>query len=193
MLPLNYIIHSVMAAGRMIKFDGNAINDFDISERGFWRSFFAAVLVLPFSLMMAASRYDLITDGVSIGVISNDIPFGRFMFVEMVAYVISWTAYPVLMSVFVKHLNCQQNYIRGVVAYNWSSFWQNAVYVPLALVSAESGGPFALIVLVAVLAYGWFVAWKGFGVSKFQAFMLIGLDLSIGIIISFWANRIVLG
>jgi len=193
MLPLNYIIHSVMAAGRMIKFDGNAINDFDISERGFWRSFFAAVLVLPFSLMMAASRYDLITDGVSIGVISNDIPFGRFMFVEMVAYVISWTAYPLLMSVFVKHLNCQQNYIRGVVAYNWSSFWQNAVYVPLALVSAESGGPFALIVLVAVLAYGWFVAWKGFGVSKFQAFMLIGLDLSIGIIISFWANRIVLG
>lgn len=193
MLPINYIVRSALVAGRMIRFDGNAINDFDISPRGFWYSFYAAVLVAPFSLMMAANRYSLINDGSSIGVIADDISLGRFMLVEIIAYVIAWTAYPVLMAVFVKNLNCEQNYIRGVVSYNWAAFWQNAVYVPMALIGSQSGTPIALFVLIAVLVYGWYVAWKGFGISKFQAVMLVGLDLSIGIIISFWANRLVVG
>lgn len=193
MLPLNHMVASVITAGRMIKFDSSAINDFDITPTGFWRSFYAAMLVVPFSLMMAIDRYHLISGGEAIGVVASDIPLGRFMVVEVIAYVIAWTAYPVLMAIFVKHLNCEQNYIRGVVSYNWAAFWQNVVYVPMATLGATSGTPLTLLVLIAVLVYGWYVAWKGFGISKFQAVMLVGLDLSIGIIISFWANRLALG
>ena len=190
MLPLNHIIHSVKTAGRMIRFDGNAIDDFDTTENGFWRSFYAALLVLPFSTLMAANRYNLITDGGSTGGVTSDISAGRFVIVEIIAYVIAWTAYPVLMAIFVRHLNCAQNYVRGIVAYNWAAFWQNAVYVPLALISVGSGTPLILFVLIGVLVYGWYVGWKGFGITRFQAAMLVGLDLSIGIIISFWANRL---
>ncbi|MEQ8665211.1 MAG: hypothetical protein RIC16_05750 [Rhodospirillales bacterium] len=189
MLPFNHMAASVMTAVRLARFDADAINAFDVSIRGFWYSFYAALLVAPFSLMMAMTRYGMIS--AEFGV---EPALLRFSLIEFIAYAISWTAYPVLMASFVRFLDCERNYIRGIVSYNWAAVLQNAVYTPVAIVSMSSGGlgPLPVMVLIAVLFYGWFVAWKGFGISRPQAVMLVGLDLSIGVIISFWANRILL-
>lgn len=190
MLPFNHMAASVITAVRLARGDGAAIDDFDTSRQGFWRSFYAALLVAPFSLMMALTRFDMMGDAPGGGP-----SFGIFFVVEIIAYVISWTAYPVLMASFVRFLDCERHYVRGVVSYNWAAVLQNVVYTPVAIASISNNGlgPLPFFVLLGVLVYGWFVAWKGFAITKPQAVMLVGLDLSIGVIISFWANRILFG
>ena len=190
MLPFNHMAASLMTAGRLARLDASAIDDFDTSPQGFWRSFYAAMLVAPLALMMALTHYRILVGDPGI-----EPSMTRFAIVELVAYVISWTAYPVLMASFVRYLGCERHYIRGIVAWNWATVLQNLLYVPVALAGMSGGGlgPLPFVVLVAVLIYGWFVAWKGFGIAKSQAVMLVGLDLSIGLMVSFWADRLLVG
>lgn len=193
MPSFNYMIASVMVALRLARGDGKAIDDFDISPAGFWRSFSAMLLVAPFSAMLAMTRYDIISGG-NLGAVSGAVTPGRFLLIEIIAYVIAWTAFPVLMATFVRYLDCQQNYIRGIVAFNWASVPQNVLYIPVAVASLNGAavGPLPFFVLIAVLVYGWFVLRNGFGITKGQAMMLVGLDLSIGVMISFWANKLLI-
>lgn len=196
MPPLDHITASIINAFRLALGKGDAVNDFDLSPTGFWTSFYATLIVAPFSLIMAMTHFDVINSGIGeFGTRTEPVSAGRFIIVQMINYVISWTVYPVLMAIFVRPLNCTEHYIRGIVSYNWVAVLQNAFYTPVAIFSVTVGPISALpfLAMLAVLAYGWFVAWKGFGITRMQAATLVGLDLSVAIIISFWASRLIHG
>jgi len=186
MIPLNHYAASISAAIRLARLDAKGIDDFDITPTGFWRSFHAAGIVLPFYVITASARWSVVPETVS---------FARFAAVEAIAYVIAWTVFPVLMAFFVKFLDREENYIRGIVAFNWAAVLQNIVYTPVALagISGAALGPFAMVAILAVLVYGWFVLRHGFAVSAGTAWMLVGMDFSLGLMLTQWVHTLIGG
>ena len=87
-------------------------------------------------------------------------------------------------------LEREKQYLGFIVAYNWASVLQNAVYLPFAILFelgmfGGNGAEFVnLILLCLVLAYTWFVTRTALDVSGFVASGLVVLDVGLWIIVN---------
>ena len=145
---------ALYGALRLARFDPSGMDFFEQTETGFWRSFFAAVLVAPFYLMLTSIRHSGLTE---------TVPFVRFLAIETIAYVIAWVAFPLLMASLTRSLGREAHYIRYIVAYNWAAVWQNALYMPVAmlsvggLLSTANANVLGILALGLIVIYVWFV------------------------------------
>lgn len=184
---LSEILRSLYGAYRLARFDAGGLAFLDSTIGGFWRSFFAAVLVAPLYVIMLDGR-------LATGTIDGSP--ARFLAVEMIAYVIGWVAFPLVLTAVVRPIDRERHYLRYVVAYNWAAVWQNAVYLPLAILSLYGilpDGPatfFMLVVFVAVLVYLWFVARVGLDIPGPLAVSLVALDLGLSFLVEAVAERL---
>ncbi len=180
MLTFRELVAAVYGASLLARFDAAGMRVFDISLRGFWRSFMAAVLVAPLYAVLLAARPDAETAG--------GLPF---FVVTASAYVIHWVAFPLLMVTVTRLIDREQHYLGYIVAYNWSALLQNAVFLPLTLIALGGAlgdaGASLLTALVFgyILAYDWFVTRTALGIGRAGAAALVmlalGLDILIGI------------
>lgn len=173
MITLVEVARGVAGAYRLARRDPGGMAWFDDSPRGYWRSYWAAVVVAPAFLIL-----DLITGGFG-------EEFGlRAAAVQAIAYVIDWTAFPLAMIFVADTLNKWPRYRRYIVAYNWSNLIQMALLLPLAAIAvAFPSHPtlllaqFAGIVMLVYRAYIAHVALQvGFGVAA--GIVLIDVVLS---------------
>jgi len=180
MITIRETLSALYGAVRLARFDANGMAFFDISVRGFWRSFYAAAIVAPFYGILLAIRFSAA---------NIDASGPRYIAVEAIAYVISWVAFPVVMASFSRFLEREQRYLRFIVAYNWASVLQNAIYIPLAMLAASgaiSGGnanTLGIIVLIIILVYSWFIAITALDLSAGMATGVVALDLVLSIFI----------
>jgi hypothetical protein len=176
----------VYGAWRLARLDPEGLKYFDVTPAGFWFSFFAAVLSLPAYALIVVSTWMNAAD---------DVPVLRIGVVELIAYVIAWTAYPVILPLVLRALNREQHYIRGVVAYNWAAVIQYLVYMPVILLSLMgiSAGPLSLIVLFMVFFYSWYVAKTALDIHPFAAWGIVILDIIIGLVLGAWSENIIYG
>jgi hypothetical protein len=150
---------------------------FDQSIRGFWRSFYVAVLAAP--LWIIDSLIQLSNGHLSGGL-------ARFTIAEFIGYVISWVAYPIAAFYLSRFLDREEQYVGFIVAYNWSSLVQSAAQTTALVIASASLLPFGLGdlvyygVVLAILVYEWFVTRTALGVSTIVAAGFVGLDLAIG-------------
>lgn len=146
---------AVYAAYRLARGDASAIEYFDATLSGFWKSFFAAVLIAPFYLMLLFGRH-MVTA-------SDAIEPLRFYPVEMIGYVLAWVTFPLVMIPLADALDRRKHFFRFLVAYNWSSVLQQAVMLPISylllggIIPGELAGPLHLIIVGAILFYIWFI------------------------------------
>ena len=84
---------------------------FDRTVDGFWKSLFAAVLVLPPHVLMTMRNV-------------QDAPEVRYnlgdIITDLLIYVIIWLAYPVLMIAVTKVIDRQERFLDYIVPYNWA-------------------------------------------------------------------------
>ncbi len=153
----------------------------------FWRSFRAALLIAPFYVVLLSMRY-------AVGEVTT--PFGRFMVIEAIAYVIAWVAFPVMMDGLATLMDRRQHYIRCIVAYNWAAVLQNMLYLPLAMLSVSgvlppgSGGFLGFVILLAVMGYTWFVIRTALDIPGSRAFALVGIDFALSLLINGYAEKL---
>lgn len=172
---------SLYAAYRLARFDASGMAFFGASTEAAWRSFFAAVLVAPFYAALLAFRY------MGMG---EELDTLQFAAAEAIGYVISWTAYPVLMASVTQILGCRQRLIGYITVYNWSMVLQNAVFLPIGLLSVtnvlpeQAAGFLWLVAMVLVLAYLWFIARTALMISAFSALAVVVLDLVLSFLIN---------
>lgn len=140
-----YVYRSVYGAWRLALLDVGGMAHFDISVEGFWRSFFAAVPVAPFYVILIALNLQQ-----GEGAVPEP---GPFVLVKALVYVLSWVVFPLAMIVVVRLLSLGANYVPFIIAYNWSKVIQIAVIVAASLL----GDVVMLMAWLAVLAYVWFV------------------------------------
>ena len=176
MIGGQYVTNALYGAYRLARADTNGLSYFDNSTAGFWRSFFAAVLIAPLFLILLIIRFSVDDIGAS--------PV-RFYTVEAIAYVIGWVLFPLVVFYLVETLGKQERYMGFIIAYNWAAVLQNGFYLPFAilfqlgLIPVEAAGILNLLLLGLVLAYTWFVAKAALDISGAVAGGIIILDVGL--------------
>ncbi|NQV47182.1 MAG: hypothetical protein HQ504_05305 [Rhodospirillaceae bacterium] len=185
MLTIQEAFRSLYGAWRLAFMDKNALNFFDTSVAGFWRSFAAAGLIAPFYGMLMLMRYGF-------GEISAPLP--RYLAVVAIAYVISWLAFPVAMDPASQKMNRGGKFVAFIVAYNWAAVLQSALYLPFAmlsvsgLISADAAGFFGLVILTVLFAYSWIIARTVLEVTAAQATGVVILDFALSFLINVYSE-----
>ena len=156
------IAYSLYGAWRLARLDVTGMELFDRSVAGFWKSFFAAVLVAPAYLAMVLIELGGMT--VAAG------PLAIFI-VQSLVYVIVWLAYPLIMFYLTDQIGRAEKYIGFVVALNWASVIQMLAFMPVIFFNVAEVLPNAILGLVtlglflAILFYQGFVTRTALDIS----------------------------
>lgn len=177
-------MRALYGAYRLARLDATGMSHFDVSADGFWKSFFAAVIVAPLYVLFLLLHFQA-------G--ENDASFFRYVSIETIAYVITWVLFPLVMAGMTKFLGREDKFIAYIIAYNWASVWQNAVYLPVQILiaagvlSAEAGASFSIAVLMAVLFYVWFITRTALDVPVSTAAAIVVIDLLLSVLVNGFA------
>jgi len=184
-LTLREAMFAIFGAWRLAWMDRSGLHYFDRSADGALRSFFAALIVLPgYAVLVLLRLWDQLPQVSAL----------RFISVEGIAYVVSWTAFALAMHSITRAIGRERNYLGWLCAYNWSQVIQMAAYLP-AIAIAESGlvpssiGDFLVMaVTLAVLVYQWFVARSALEISGVAAAGTVALDFLLAVLITDFAD-----
>ncbi len=177
----------IFGAWQLAKYDAQGLRFFDNTVTAFWRSFFAAVIVLPAYVILIV----LVLGGLPVAVGGVSV-----LVIESIAYVIGWTAFPLVMFYLARLIDRDRFYFRYIAAYTWSAVLRYALFLIVG-VAAASGIPppsaaAALInfaAYIAILAYQWFIARVGLEVSAPGAGGIVLLDIVISLVIEGYTSQ----
>jgi len=174
------VVQALYGTWRFARLDRSAMRFFDLSHRGVWRSFWAAVLCYPLYVILLLHRLDADTIAQS--------GFLHILIVETIGYVAGWAAFPLIVLGFCRWLGHEEKGFDFIVVYNWSQVLQTALFVLVALIIKpmlpdELGQDVDLISDAAILAYEWFIALIVIGAGGWIAATIVLFDVILGTIL----------
>lgn len=164
----------------------------DLSLEGFWRSFAAILLLVPFALLALISQQRLVAaSGEAPGALS-----GGGLAVEAVALLADWFTFPLVFALLARPLGLGARYVPFIVARNWAAVIiaamvavVHAMHV-LGLVPSPVA-PFLLFAAIALaLRFSYVIARTTLAVSAGVAIPLVILDLLISLTVWTVVDRI---
>ncbi|MBT5433240.1 MAG: hypothetical protein P8Q36_19515 [Alphaproteobacteria bacterium] len=164
------ISSSLYGAWRLIFVDDEAMAHFNVSIEGFWRSFFAAILALPYFLVVIIWPAP-VAEGVT--------PWEPDPFMAGLAYILSWIIFPMVAAVLARLFELTQNYIGYITAFNWAGaliaqpLLILEVMTHAGVLSADAAAVLQLPIFVFVVWYGWVIARISLGATAWIAAALI--------------------
>ena len=168
---------------------------FDASFGGFWRSFLAFFLILPFYLSISAAEQNLAIDlGDRTTPYDDSIRVIRFL-----ALMAGWVAFPLAMVWVCRALQLRQRYVLFITVYNWSSVPAMALltlpflFYQIGLFEAPNTALLYLIMIVSVVYYRWFIARTALQTSAVNAAGVVALDLILSFVIWKGLDRMLVG
>ncbi len=176
------IVYGIYGAWRLARLDASAMSYFDRTPAGFWKSFFAAVIVAPgFAIII----------GYELTQVEGEFEAGalRMFVVETLAYMLGWVAFPVIVHQICEAIGKRDAYLGFIVAFNWSKVIQMAVFLPaIALIATgllpeDSGTLLRWVISMLILSYQWFVTRTALAVTARGAVGFVVLDLVIDLIV----------
>lgn len=162
--------------------DRRGLTCFDPTIDGFWRSFRAALATYPLYLILLLLRVTVGQWAHTGGV--------RILTLETIAYVISWTAFPLVMLRVTAWLGRGDRFFGFMVVYNWSQLPETALFSIIALAGGigllpePAGGSFELAAAVAVIAFEWYLAALLLSIPFLPAALVVLIDLVLATTIS---------
>ena len=188
------VTRSIHGAWRIARMDPDALNYFDLSIDGFWRSFVALLVVAPFYIMFL-----ILNHGSQPGL---ELPTGPvvstefYVAVKLIAYIIGWLIFPLVMVPISRLLDLSQNYVPYIIVWNWSNVLVMAVILPTVLLfppAAQTGAAAKMVLMgaqIAMLFYGYLVARAGLRCKILTAVGVVVLDLLLSLLLSLMAGRL---
>lgn len=169
------------------------LSAFDISEKGFWRSFTAIWLTLPaYVVSVAIERLRLGHEG---GEILDSLWLDAIV---ALGHVAGFLALPVAMIWIARRLRVTDRYVPFVIVTNWISVMGILVLsVPAVLLLAGWATPslasfFSLAFAFLVLRVQWFATKLTLGVSSGLAVGIVGLGIALNLLVGS-TMRLVIG
>jgi hypothetical protein len=162
----------------LTRLDRGAMAFFDRSQRGFWNSFVAALLILPAFLILLSLRVE--------DAQWEAAGWARILLIEMIGYVVAWVAFPLLMVPVARLLGRETLWLDFIVAYNWSQVLQYAFYFAIVLLIGGRALPNAILQLVAAAAIGVPMLYEGavariaLDIPWTAAAMVVLIDFALG-------------
>lgn len=156
MISLAEIVYAIQGSLRLARFDRSGLDWFEFSERGFWRSFWAAVLSWPMFAIYVRANWAR-----AHALDATDIGFGTALLGQSLSYALAWALFPVVVMPLVKLFGLSARYVPYIVVRNWTSLVQTTV-VTIAvaigtLVPPAAADMLLMWVLIAVIVYEWFI------------------------------------
>ncbi len=192
-LSFDYVWAQVRAAVGILTREANAVAAFDFSFVGFFRSFLAAIVVLPLYAfeLIAGRRFinDLRALDPALAGNLPDISF-PYVLVEGVHYAAQWLVFPVLFVFLARMLRLTPRYVPFIVAYNWAVVpAMTFSAVPLLLYGLGIAGIEAtsflnLIAIAFVIYYRWIVALASLQCPPVTAAGIVIVDFLVSIFIT---------
>ncbi len=109
------ILRSLYGAWRLAASIESGMRYFTLTVDGFWRSFFAAVLVAPGYVILVAREL--------IGRVDT-FDLGWVVLVQVLAYALSWAAFPLAAVLLIRLFDLSGNYVALIVSLNWAAVIQ---------------------------------------------------------------------
>lgn len=185
MISSRELMTGIYGAWRFLHFDRAAVQYIDSSLHGVWKSFYAALVILPAVIVLRALLVTTNPD------IFADVQTSRIAIVFMLDYVFQWVLFPLLMFYIADAMGRSRQYASYIAARNWSHTIQLMIIFPPALlvlmISNENPGSPEMLLLVAHMAtwiYGWFIARTVLDISGLAAALIVLTDLTIGLLVS---------
>lgn len=181
-------LRSIFGAYRLAQFDRRAVQFFDGSREAAIRSFWVAAILLP---LWALNLLLLWTS------VDGPVSSFRLLAVKSLFYVVSWTAFPVLVALVSVALNQGHRFALFVAAYNWSQLIQAAILIPvmvLAYTGAVPDGVLRMLIFgyyIFVLVYQVFVIRTTLTVGWGEAAGLGVLDIALSFMMQSISDRMV--
>lgn len=169
---------------RLLCLDHRGIRYFDDSVEGFWKSFHAAVPVLPAYAILVSLK-------LSAPGISEEISAGplRIVLVEGIGYAMAWVAMPLAAYYLCEATGKVSGYLRYIAIYNWFQIALIAIHliatgiVGLGAVPERGAGTLEFISFTLRLGYLWFVAYVGLAAGAWIASLMVAVDFGLSVLI----------
>jgi hypothetical protein len=179
---------ALYGAWRLMRFDAGGLTWFDASLTGFWRSFFAAVVVAPAFALLVWLEFQARTE-----------PFnGAWAALVMsVTYVLGWAVFPLAAIPITRLLSLSDRYVPLIVAYNWISVPQVVLFLVVGLAGGRTADPSAAAMLLEmgavayILVYQWFVVRAALQTNALTAAAIVILDIVLGELLYGSANSLI--
>ena len=192
------VLRSLYGAYLLARMDRSGMSHFDLSIDGFWRSFFAAVLVAPgYALLVAQKlmdRVEPVPEDRPSAIAVQQYDLGWVLLVQTLAYLIGWAAFPLAAAVVTWALSLGRHYVPLVVASNWAAVIQIGLFLVALALSIILPSPLAGLVLtvatMSILFYQWFVVRTALQSTGGIALALVLLDLLLNTVINLTAERL---
>lgn len=179
------ILGALYGAYQLARLEPAGMTYFNLSFDGFWRSFFAAVLVAPAYAVLIGLRVAEEPEAVDLGLLAVT---------ESIGYVLAWCAFPLVAIVLTRLLGLARNYVALIVALNWTAVLQTAVFLLVVLLGPILPEVLATLLVTlttgAILAYQWFVIKTALETTGGIALMLLLVDLVVTSTINLGADRL---
>ena len=179
------VLSALYGAYRLAWFDRSGMTHFNLTVEGFWRSFFAAVLVAPAYAVLVGMQSSIEAEEFNIALVFLS---------EGIGYVLAWCAFPLAALFLTRLLGLDRHYVPLIVAHNWSAVLQTAAFVGVVLLAAILPDGLGTLVVTlttgAILVYQWFVIRTALQSSGGVALMLLLVDLVVTSLISAGADRV---
>src|SRR4029077_4455673 len=125
---------------------------FNLTFEGFFRSFFAAVLIAPFYAIQVALQTGEIADLL------------HFILGKAFVYILGWIVFSLLLALLGRSFNLGEGYVPFIIAYNWCQVIMTAIWLPLTAVLAQDmlgrdlGTLLFLLAFAGSYVFVWFIA-----------------------------------
>lgn len=180
MITVQEATTGLYAAWRLFLRDRAAVQLFDGSPSGALKSFFCALIVLPVHVFVILAG----------PLMPAEIDMGQLLLVDLIAFVIDWAAWPLVMAYIAPAIDRDEEYCRYIAARNWAAGPQYLLLFSITLLSAFGlvGKPvfqtLAVVVFLIVLFYDLFIIRVVLRVSGGTAVGLLVAAAMLGMFIS---------
>ncbi len=168
---------SVRGAIRVLRLDPDGVDDFNLTLDGYWRSFYAAMFLLPLYLVYLMNAP--IPEGVSVG---------RYWLIEAIAYPLTWTLWPLFAIYVCARAGVLRRYTTYIIIHNWAQvlLFGGQLFLVVLAFTVDPGGPGAgLLVPVwaVVLTAETLIVRVTLGVTWPQAIVIEALSFFIALLL----------
>jgi hypothetical protein len=152
MISAQELRESIWGAWRLAHLDVTGMRWFNLSSDGFFRSFFAALVIAP--------AYFLVAWIGSMPGPEPTAPPPRSIVADVISYPLLWLVFPLLLAAAGRQLGLTRQYAAGVIALNWAQVVIMAVVLPITLLALTGAlGPFGALLYLAAYAASLFYTW----------------------------------
>lgn len=190
MISLAEIARAVQGSLRLGRFDRGGLGWFEFSARGFWHSFWAALLSWPLFAVYIRANWAKASGQGPVGVDFPDALFGH-----SVSYASAWVLFPVVVIPLVKLFGLSARYVPYIVVRNWTSLIQTVVMTAAVVIGTllppAAADLLLMWALIAVVVYEWFITRASLDTSGLNATGFVFFSLSFSLLIDHIATLVV--